>query len=63
MTDTRHPAITDPDFPKHCPKCGHTTINGAFPDWKAQSLEDSSNACVLTEYQCANDDCCISFWL
>jgi hypothetical protein len=53
----------DEPTPRCCPKCGFTALKYGFPQWTATSNEDPLNVGILYEFQCANEDCCISFWL
>jgi hypothetical protein len=50
------------DHPTQCPYCGGS-IRGPLVDWEASSQEDETNRTILTEYQCEESECSISFWV
>jgi hypothetical protein len=55
---------TDNAGPKCCPVCGSSNFVQCV-EWFARSTDpqDSQNTALLTEYQCLNDGCALSFWL
>lgn len=48
--------------PSQCPVCGMPHPRTSV-EWAAQSDDDPDNKASLTEYQCSNEDCAISFWM
>lgn len=58
-----HEDCGEKPVPVCCPFCSRSTLSNVETDWRAVSAAEPDNDATLTEYQCRNDACGLSFWL